>query len=124
MTDSIIMLIVKYGTGSLLLLSFLPLPYVGVTMREKDFEKQVVSNLQEKGFMVYYNTSPRHQRGDKGFPDVVAVSDSGLLVFLELKCGRRKATKEQLDWIDRLNKVQTVQAAVINQRDYGERLQE
>lgn len=46
-------------------------------------------------------------QGDNGFPDVIAVRDTTLLIP-ELKVGRNKASEDQKTWMERLNRVERV----------------
>ncbi len=63
---------------------------------EKEFQARVVKLAKERGWKCFHPFDMR--KSEPGWPDISAVRGKRLL-FAELKVGRRKATKEQLEWM-------------------------
>lgn len=77
---------------------------------EAQFTKQVIDLARLHGWRVAHFRPGLTRSGKwvtpvqgdgKGFPDLVLVR-SGVILFVELKVGRNKATDEQVAWLDAL----------------------
>lgn len=83
-------------------------------MLERDFGLQVEHLLDLFGWRWKHDEPAVRQsggwatafRGDKGFPDYVAVRD-GVVLFAEIKNERGRLTRHQNDWLDDLRDVHT-----------------
>lgn len=91
---------------------------------EAQFTNAVVNLARSCGWLVYHARPAvvrsgkwaTHMQGDTGFPDIVAVHPSGLLVFAELKmAGEGRITgrprEDQQRWLDALGAVAMVRFA-------------
>ena len=66
-------------------------------MREKQLQQAIVDYAKARGFMAYHTYDSR--KSTPGFPDLVLIRRERL-VAAELKVGKNKPTKAQLDWLE------------------------
>ena len=65
-------------------------------INEKAFQTIVIATARECGWMVYHTYDSR--KSEPGFPDLCMVKD-GIVMFVELKTDKGKATTAQRNWI-------------------------
>ena len=82
---------------------------------ERDFQKQVIELAETMGWELIYHTHDS-RRSREGFPDLIMVRD-GRLLALELKTETGRASPEQEEWIDAMQQVTDVRAAIVRPRD-------
>ena len=82
---------------------------------ERDFQRQVIELAETMGWELIYHTHDS-RRSREGFPDLIMVRD-GRLLALELKTETGRATPEQKAWIDAMQQVTDVRAAIVRPRD-------
>lgn len=70
-------------------------------MTEAQFTDQVIDLARMAGWLVHHDRGEmrRHIQGTVGFPDLVLLKPSRLIVA-ELKVGHNKPTEEQWKWLD------------------------
>ena len=79
-------------------------------LSESAFMAQVIDLLNAHGWLVYHTYDSR--RSPAGFPDLIAVRGGSLLAW-ELKMPSGRVTVEQRAWLQELDKVPGVMAAVV-----------
>ena len=85
---------------------------------EAQFTRSVVQLLQLRGWRVAHYPDSRRLQGDKGLPDILAVSGKrGRILALELKVGYRQPTDDQRRWMDDLSAAGCV-CAVLRPQDW------
>ena len=87
-------------------------------MNDDILENQMAQQILEVAYkfrlLVYHPYNPIKDK--RGFPDWTIISNSGELIFAELKSKRRKVTKEQKRWIQEL-RYAGCEAYVVRGRD-------
>ncbi len=63
---------------------------------EKEFQARVVKLAKERGWKVYHTFDSRCS--EAGFPDLILLRSTRQIVA-ELKVGKNKMTKEQIEWL-------------------------
>jgi hypothetical protein len=72
-------------------------------LTEAAIQKGITDLLKQLGFDTFHN---RYAIGsDPGFPDIVGVSDDGMMVAIECKGPKGRLRFGQSRWIDRFDKV-------------------
>ena len=69
--------------------------------REKEFQKEVVGLLRERGYTHVYHTY-FSDRSERGFPDIIAVGAGLHTLYIELKAQKGKLTLAQESWAEAL----------------------
>ena len=90
---------------------------VALDVSEKDFQQQIIDLARLNKWMVYHTADSR--RSYPGFPDLVMVRGA-VCIFLELKSVKGKATVQQQEWIDRLQKVRIVHADIARPHNWDD----
>ena len=83
-------------------------------MSERQLQEAIIEVAELHCWMVYYTHDSRLSKA--GFPDLMMVRD-GVLLALELKTESGRLTPEQTEWIDGLQAVPCVKAALVHPRD-------
>lgn len=78
---------------------------IGAEQKEEDFQAVVLELAQRQGWLTYHTRDSR--RSTPGFPDICAVRGRELLMA-ELKQEGEDPSPEQVDWLGRLARVETV----------------
>lgn len=88
---------------------------------EAAFQVRVLELAERLGYELRYHTHDS-RRSEPGFPDLTLVRPRDhRLVFLELKAGRKQPTVRQRWWIEQLDQVTRVDAAIArNGLDWSE----
>ena len=68
-------------------------------MSEKELQDRILELCDWLGLLAFHDNDSRKNR--RGFPDLVIAGSKGT-IFAELKNETRKATVEQVEWLDRL----------------------
>lgn len=76
-------------------------------MREADWQATVEATLKLQGWRLYHTRDSRGSVG--GFPDIIAIRGSRLLA-IELKNETRKATSQQVEWLEAFAGVESVES--------------
>ena len=80
-------------------------------MTENEFKDIIISVAKRYGWLIHHDLPAQssrghwatHVQGDTGFPDLVLLSPKGVLVFAELKTDIGRLSKQQDQWLDRLD---------------------
>ena len=80
-------------------------------MLEAQFKNSVIEIATRYGWLVHHDLPAMNSRGkwathiqgDSGFPDLVLLNSKGVLVFAELKTDTGRLSKQQEQWLDRLD---------------------
>jgi hypothetical protein len=80
-------------------------------MNEAAFKNSVIDIATRYGWFVHHDLPAMNRRGqwathiqgNSGFPDLVLLSPKGVLVFAELKTDIGRLSKQQEQWLDRLD---------------------
>ena len=83
-------------------------------MSERQLQEAIIEAAELHRWMVYHTYDSR--RSKAGFPDLMMVRD-GVLLALEMKTESGRLTPEQTEWIDALQSVPGVKAALVRPRD-------
>lgn len=95
-----------------------------LTLKEGDWQKQVIDYAQLRGWKVAHFRPAKTERGwrtpvsadGKGFPDLVLVRPPEIL-FVELKADKGKLRAEQKDWLEKIERVEVEARHAF--REYG-----
>ncbi len=85
-------------------------------MNETQFKNSIIDIATRYGWFVHHDLPAMNRRGkwathiqgNSGFPDLVLLNDRGVLVFAELKTDIGRLSKQQEQWLDRLDKTQVI----------------
>lgn len=72
-------------------------------LTEKDIQRGIRDCLGSLGFVCYHNAYAIGS--DSGFPDLVCVSDDGLLAAVECKGPKGSIRAGQAEWIERFSRI-------------------
>ena len=88
-------------------------------MRESDLLEAIRQAAKMSGWLTYH--ALRSQGSEAGLPDLIMLRD-GRLLFWELKSADGRVSKEQAEWLRRLNEVERIDVNVLRPADLPEAL--
>ena len=88
-------------------------------MRESDLLETIRQAAKMSGWLTYH--ALRSEGSEPGFPDLVAARGGRLLLW-ELKSADGRVSKEQAEWLRRLNEVERIDVNVVRPADLPEAL--
>ncbi len=85
-------------------------------MLEAQFKNSVIEIATRYGWFVHHDLPAMNRRGawathiqgNTGFRDLVLLNNRGVLVFAELKTDIGRVSKQQEQWLERLDKTQAI----------------
>ncbi len=93
---------------------------VEAAMSEAELCAALEEALALGGWLFAHHPDSRKLHGDPGLPDYVAVNKSGVVQFIEAKTRSGKVSKDQVAWIDRLDRNEgNVYAAIVRPAELG-----
>lgn len=83
-------------------------------MKERDIQKAIMDYLRLKGCLVFKHRNVGIYKqntgkyiplsfGEKGISDIIGLTPTGKFLAIEVKMPKKKPSKEQLDFIDKVN---------------------
>jgi Holliday junction resolvase len=90
---------------------------VDAAMSEAEYQAQIIALAVAQGWRVYHTHDSR--RSHAGWPDLICVRGAVLLA-LEVKAEKGKATLEQEQWIAALKQVKYVDAAIVKPSNWND----
>lgn len=90
---------------------------LGRAIPERDFQQQVLDYARLCGWRAYHAFDSR--RSEPGFPDLVLVRGDRL-IFAELKTLSGRLEASQLEWLNELGAVETVESMCWRPGDWAE----